>query len=88
MTIKQLEKEVEAIKARNKRVESDKNWETSWTRRIAVAVSTYLVVLLFFLVVKAEQPFISSLVPSIGFLLSTLTIDVLKSWWLKHKNAR
>lgn len=82
----QLEKEVEAIKARNKRVEGDKKWETSWTRRIAIAVSTYLVVLLFFLVIGAERPFVSALVPAIGFLLSTFSIDILKSRWLKKRN--
>ena len=85
-TVLELEKEIEAIKARNRRVESDKKWETSWTRRIAVAVSTYLVVLLFFFVIKAEKPIISALVPAIGFLLSTVSIDILKNWWLKRKN--
>lgn len=34
MENKELEKEIEQIKARNKRVELDKAWETSWTRRI------------------------------------------------------
>lgn len=31
-----LEKEINDIKARNKRVELDKAWETSWTRRICI----------------------------------------------------
>ena len=29
-----LNKEIEEIKKRNKRVELDKAWETSWTRKI------------------------------------------------------
>jgi len=33
-----LEKEVTDIKARNKRVEADKAWETSWSRKIVIAV--------------------------------------------------
>lgn len=83
--IDQIKEEIEKIKARNKRVEADKTWETSWTRRAAVAISTYIVVLLFFLMTKNEKPFFSALVPAIGFLLSTLSIDILKSWWLKNK---
>ena len=34
MDNKELEKEILKIKERNKRVELDKAWETSWTRRI------------------------------------------------------
>ena len=85
-TVQELEKQIESIKARNMRVEKDKAWETSWTRRIAIAVSTYIVVLLFFLVIHVDRPYLSALVPSIGFLFSTFTIDFLKSWWLKTHN--
>ena len=36
--------EINAIKARNNRVEKDKAWETSWIRRICIAILTYFVV--------------------------------------------
>ena len=42
-----LEKEIEQIKERNKHVELDKKWETSWTRRICIIILTYLLVLLY-----------------------------------------
>ena len=32
--VKNLEKEIKDIKLRNKRVEADKAWETSWSRNI------------------------------------------------------
>lgn len=35
-TIQELEKEIDAIKERNRRVETEKSWETSWTRRITI----------------------------------------------------
>lgn len=85
--IENLRREIEKIKARNKRVEADKAWETSALRRIAVALFTYTVVLLFFIMIKVENPHISALVPSIGFLLSTLSLDILKSWWLKNRKS-
>ena len=40
LSIEKLEKEIAAISQRNKRVERDKLWETSATRRIMVAVFT------------------------------------------------
>ena len=40
-----LEKEIEQIKERNKRVELDKKWETSWTRKICIMILTYIVVI-------------------------------------------
>ena len=44
---KELEKEIEKIKERNKRVEKDKAWETSIVRKIAIAILTYAVVVLY-----------------------------------------
>lgn len=40
-TLKQLEREIEIIKERNRRVESDKLWETSYTRRFLLMLFTY-----------------------------------------------
>ena len=41
---KSLEGRIAELEERNKRVELDKAWETSWTRKIIIAVLTYLVV--------------------------------------------
>ena len=41
-----LEKEIRSIKKRNARVEKDKAWETSLTRRLCICVLTYLVVVI------------------------------------------
>ncbi|MFA6065031.1 MAG: hypothetical protein WCW44_05960 [archaeon] len=83
MTQNKLKKEIQSIKERNARVEADKAWETSWARRIMLAVLTYIVVLLFFLVAQLPNPFVNSLVPTLGFLISTLTIDFAKKEWIK-----
>ena len=75
-------KEIEKIKQRNKRVELDKKWETSITRRIFIAILTYLVVVLYtFTISKISNIFLSSLVPVIGFLLSTLSLKGIRKIW-------
>ena len=82
-----LEKEIESIKERNKRVELDKAWETSWTRRICIMVLTYAVVLLYsYIVRKFSNIYLSSLIPVIGFTLSTLSIKAIRKIWQKNKN--
>jgi len=88
-SIDQLQKDVAEIKARNRKVEADKAWETSWTRRGLVAGLTYAVVVLFFVVADLANPFVNAIVPTMGFILSTLSVSVFKKWWIRkyHKNG-
>ena len=86
MSGKDLEKEVAAIKARNKRVETDKAWETSWTRRICIMILTYIVVVFYsFTISKVQNVWLSSLVPVIGFTLSTLSLGLVRKLWEKRR---
>ena len=43
-----IQKRLSAIEQRNERVELDKSWETSFARKVLIAVLTYLVIVLFF----------------------------------------
>lgn len=81
--MKDVEKRLNAIEQRNKKVESDKLWETSWTRKIIIAVLTYITIVLFFLVAQLPKPFVNSIVPTAGFVLSTLSLSYFKKLWLK-----
>jgi hypothetical protein len=81
-----FEKRLKAIEERNKKVELDKSWETSWTRRIIILILTYLVIVLFFIMAQLPQPFINSIVPTTGFVLSTLSLPFFKKFWLKKIN--
>jgi len=40
--LKVLEEKVERIETRNKRVEEDKAWETSYSRRVLLFIFTYI----------------------------------------------
>lgn len=84
-TVEQLEARLEALEARNKRVELDKAWETSGTRKVAVIAVTYLVVLGFLFMIKNDQPFMNAIVPSVGFFLSTLVVGGLKKHWVRTR---
>lgn len=83
-TIQDLENEIQKIKERNRRVEREKAWEVSWARRIMVAVLTYIVVAVFFFYLGAPDPMETAIVPTIAFLLSTLSAPFIKKLWLKY----
>ena len=42
-----IEKEINDIKERNKKVELNKAWKTNWIRKIFFMLLTYIVVILF-----------------------------------------
>lgn len=79
-----LEEEIKKIQERNKRVEMDKRWETSVTRRICIAILTYAVVVIYsYLIKNFDNVLLSSIVPVIGFVLSTLSLKVIRKIWQK-----
>jgi hypothetical protein len=78
-----MKKEISSLKERNDRVELDKAWEISKTRKAIIAVITYFVVVVFLFMINAPNPWLSALVPVAGFLLSTLTLQFFKKLWIK-----
>ncbi|MBQ8299727.1 MAG: hypothetical protein IJX99_07765 [Clostridia bacterium] len=86
MELKELEEELLKIKERNKKVELDKAWETSLTRKLCICVLTYIVVVIYsHLINKINNVWLSSLVPVIGFTLSTLSLKLVRNIWEKNK---
>ena len=83
--IEKIKNDIKEIKERNSRVEKDKAWETSLSRKILVAVLTYIVVVLFFFFAHLPKPFLGAIVPTIGFVLSTLSIPFFKKIWFLIK---
>ena len=82
----ELEKRVNDIENRNKRVELDKAWETSWTRRICIMLLTYIIVVIYqYLIREYDNILLTSLVPVIGFTLSTLSLKLVRKFWEKKK---
>ena len=85
MELREVENRIEAIQERNKKVELDKKWETSWTRKICICILTYIVVIIYsWLVRNYDNLFLSSLVPVIGFTLSTLSLGYVRKAWEKE----
>lgn len=80
----EIEQKIKNIEERNKRVELDKKWETCWTRKICIMILTYIVVIIYSYIVRNyDNIFLSSLVPVIGFTLSTLSLKLVRKIWEK-----
>jgi hypothetical protein len=83
-----LVQRMEKLEARNRRVEGDKAWETSWLRRGSIMLLTYIVVAFYLHFVVHISPWLNALVPVIGFTLSTVTLSLLKSYWLAKRDDK
>lgn len=79
-----MKKKIDSIIERNKKVEADKAWEISKTRRAIIALLTYMVVVVFLYSINAPNPWINALVPTMGFIISTLVLKPIKPWWVKR----
>ncbi len=76
---------IDQITKRNRKVELDKAWETSWVRKASIAAITYGFAVLFLYTIDAPNYWLAALVPTVGYLFSTLTLKPLKAWWIKRQ---
>jgi len=63
-TITSLQHEIDQIKSRNHRVELEKKWETSFARKAALAVITYVILGAYMYLIGAERRYLDALVPT------------------------
>ena len=84
--LKGLAKRVKNIEDRNKKVELDKAWEVSYIRRFILVAFTYVSIGFYLQAIGVGQAWLHAIVPSIAFMLSTLTMPFFKKMWIRNKN--
>lgn len=80
-----IEQRLHKIEKRNKRVELDKTWETSWTRRLLIVAFTYILLGSYMWAIGVSQPLLNAVVPTVGFTLSTLSLPLFRKLWERNK---
>jgi preprotein translocase subunit SecF len=80
-----IEERLNKIEERNRRVELDKAWETSFVRILFVSIITYIVAFFVLFSMGVSRSYLSALIPVIGFILSTQSIPIVKKYWIKNK---
>lgn len=83
--IKDLESEIAQIKSRNQRVETNKAWETSFTRIFFLVGLTYVMTSVVFWLISAPSPLLNAFIPTLGFWLSVQSLPVVKRYWLARQ---
>lgn len=76
-----LEKRVAEIEKRNRKVETDKAWETSLMRKLLLIFFTYVAIALYMKFVLDTDPWFNAIIPSLGFYLSTLSLPFFRKLW-------
>lgn len=86
--LQKIEAEINEIKSRNTRVEAEKTWETSFFRITTIALSTYVIALLIMKSIGVKDFILNALVPTVGFVLSTQSLPLVKKWWIEKYISR
>ncbi len=79
-----IEERIRKIEERNRKVEADKSWEISITRRMLLVLFTYLAIGIYLSAISIKDPWLNAIVPAFAFMLSTLTLPFFKRMWLKY----
>ncbi|MBI3115265.1 MAG: hypothetical protein HYZ09_02105, partial [Candidatus Kerfeldbacteria bacterium] len=69
------------------RVEADKAWEVSWTRRLVIAAMTYVIAVIWLYMIDNSAPYLNGFVPAAGYILSTLSLPAIKRWWVRSRKS-
>jgi hypothetical protein len=88
VSINELAEEIEKIKERNKRVETDKAWEVSNYRVVILSLITYLYTYAFMRLVKIDNAALNALITTGGYVLSTLSLSFMKRRWIRMRNEK
>jgi len=83
--MEKLRAEIAEIQKRNARVERDKKWETSATRRILIGVLTFVGAFLFLKIAGFENCFLAAFAPAGGFFVSTFSLNFARKFWQRGK---
>jgi hypothetical protein len=86
--IMDIEQEINALKERNKRVETDKAWERSKVRIFSVAIITYIIAAGVMRVIGIESFWLNALIPSVGYILSTQSLPIIKKRWVNKYSIK
>ena len=80
-----IEERLNKIEERNRKVELDKAWETSFIRILSISVITYLAAFFALYSIGANKPYLNAIIPVLGFILSTQSIPIIKKYWINNK---
>jgi hypothetical protein len=79
------EQEIKRIITRDKQRDAEEAWESSITRKVSIAIVTYIVLVPIMFALDITKPFASAVIPAVAYLLSVLGLEFIKKIWIKRK---
>ncbi len=79
----QIDGRLRKVEERNRRVEAEKSWEVSWTRRLSLAALTYVAIAILMWALEIPDPLVNAIIPAVALLLSGPTMNIVKELWIK-----
>lgn len=76
------------IEERNKRVELEKAWETSFTPTISILIITYVLATVVMYIIDVPKPYINSIIPTLGYFLSVQSLPMIKKVWMRRRSSQ
>ncbi len=80
-----LEKRVRIIEERNKHVEQEKKWESHPLRILSVSLLTYFIEAFVLYLIHDPKPFLSAIIPTVGFILSVQLVTTVRKILMRKK---
>ncbi len=80
-TLKDIDGRLKKIEERNRRVESQKAWETSISRRALLVLFTYLAAGFYLQAIRVSEPWLNAIMPAAAFMFSTLSLPFFRKLW-------
>ncbi|MFZ2484595.1 MAG: hypothetical protein WAX80_03735 [Minisyncoccia bacterium] len=77
-----IQEQINKINERNIRVELDKAWEVSFTRRLFISIITYITASIWLWTINETNFLLKAIIPTAGYILSTLSTPKLKKIWM------
>ncbi|MDB5258932.1 MAG: hypothetical protein JWO73_140 [Candidatus Taylorbacteria bacterium] len=82
--LKEIEQDIQDIKDRNSKVGAEKAWEVSLFRKVSIAAITYIIASVAMYFIGVSNYLLSALIPTLGYILSTQSLPLLKQWWIRR----
>merc|ERR1711924_135801 len=83
LSIGDLRQDVTKLRHRNRMKDIDKEWDSSILKTIIIMACTYMLLGLYMAAIEVPQPWLSAIVPTVGYMLSTLALPSVKPIWLR-----
>ncbi len=77
-----LKKELDTLHDDIRTLKIQQDWNTSVLKHGLVIFMNYLIMLILMYILNIESPFISALLPTLGYAITSISLNSIKKYWI------